>query len=81
MTSNSDACGFRQSRECGCASGSCRVQPTPVPLIQPSRLSTLAVVSFGLVMACIAFLALSEADRQFKKQFLDNQENVHVHRR
>ena len=77
-----DLCQVRDHGECACAPGSCRVQPSTAPIIQPSKRSTLAVVSFGVVMACMAYLALSEADRQFRIEDIKNQEvNAHVYRR
>lgn len=62
-------CGFRDARECACLPGSCRVQPAPVPLFQPSKRFTLEVVAFWVVMALIAggtLQALQSGEHQYQ---------------
>lgn len=83
MTSDIQSCGFRQARECACPTNHCSVQPpkakeAPVP--RPTVRDQLVVIAFGIAMTGFAYLALSEADRQFKAQDLRNQEVTHVYR-
>lgn len=60
-------CGFRQASECGCTIR-CAVQPqtTPAPVPRFTVRDQLIIISFGFAMMAIGYLALSEADRQFK---------------
>lgn len=75
-------CGFRDARECACEPTRCAVQPqtTPAPVPRFTVRDQLIIISFGFAMMAVGYLALSEADRQFKAQDLRNQEVTHVYR-
>lgn len=77
MISPSDRCDLR-GVECACDPTHCAVQPqtTPAPVPRFTVRDQLIIISFGFAMMAIGYLALSEADRQFKAQDLRNQEQV-----
>jgi hypothetical protein len=77
-------CQIRDHNECACPIDRCYAQP-PKAQEAPIRFSVrdqLYAIAFGIAMTGFAYLALSEADRQFKAQDLRNQEvNAYVYRR
>lgn len=73
------SCSLKTLNECPrpCTTR-CVVQPqtTPAPVPRFTIRDQLIIISFGFAMMAIGYLALSEADRQFKAENLRNQEQV-----
>lgn len=67
-----DLCDFRELHECACPAGSC--QQTPAPLHTPSKRFTAIVITYGAFMAVMGYVALSEADKSFHRQQIEQQE-------
>jgi hypothetical protein len=80
MTSPSDACGFREARECACAPGSCRVQPAPVEILHQPRIrdGIYASIVIGGIAALLAFYSIPRAAEVSHQIALDRQEQVHA---